>query len=71
MAKSDKKYTSLIVYNSITNKLDDEKYDTQKPFTFVEYLNYIVTLDKYILKIGIIVLLKLKRILKLTLKIYT
>ena len=45
MAASDKKYTSLIVYNSITNKLGDEKYDTQKPFTFVEYLKYIVTLD--------------------------
>jgi hypothetical protein len=45
MARNTKKYTSLVVYNSITNTLDDNKLDTQRPFSFIEFLNYITVLD--------------------------
>ena len=31
--------TNVIVYNSITNTLNDKKYDTTQPFTFLEFLN--------------------------------
>lgn len=31
--------SNVIVYNSITNSLNDKKYDNVKPFSFLEYLN--------------------------------
>lgn len=36
----------ITVNNSITNTLDDEKLDTNKPFSFIEFLNYTKSLDK-------------------------
>lgn len=45
MAKNERRYTDLVVYNSITNELNDDKFDVVKPFSFVEFLNYIFTLD--------------------------
>jgi len=45
MAKEEQRYAQLLVYNSVTNSLDDDKFDTTKPFTFVEFLNYISTLN--------------------------
>ena len=32
--------SDITIYNSITNKLDDEKLDSLNAFSFVEYLNY-------------------------------
>ena len=40
------RYSSVIVYNSITNDLNDEKFDSNQSFTFLEYLNYTKSLDK-------------------------
>ena len=40
------RYSSVIVYNSITNDLNDEKFDINQSFTFLEYLNYTKSLDK-------------------------
>ena len=45
MAQNERRYTDLVVYNSITNELNDDKFDAVKPFSFVEFLNYIFTLD--------------------------
>ena len=44
------RYSTVIVYNSITNTLNDEKFDSVKPFTFLEYLNYTKALDKSVLE---------------------
>ena len=44
------RYSTVIVYNSITNNLNDEKFDSIKPFTFLEYLNYTKALDKSVLE---------------------
>ena len=44
--------TVVLVYNSITNNLDDEKRDLNSPFTFLEYLNYGDILTKEINEIG-------------------
>ena len=39
------KFTEYTVYNSITNTLTDRKFDIDKPFTFIEYLNYVKVID--------------------------
>ncbi len=39
------KFTEYTVYNSITNTLSDDKFDIDKPFTFIEYLNYVKVID--------------------------
>ena len=39
------KFTEYVVNNSITNKLSDDKFDVDKPFTFIEYLNYVKVID--------------------------
>ena len=39
------KFTEYIVYNSITNTLTDNKFDVDKPFSFIEYLNYVKVID--------------------------
>ena len=38
-------YSTFLVLNSITNDLDDEKFDLLKPFSFLEYLNYSKSID--------------------------
>ena len=45
MSEIQKKFSDLIVYNSVTNKLPDAKYDITKAFSFVEFLNYVKVLD--------------------------
>jgi hypothetical protein len=37
---------NILVKNSITNTLSDEKLDNEKPFTFLEFLNYTSVLNK-------------------------
>ena len=44
--------TEVLVCNSITNNLDDEKRDLNTPFTFLEYLNYASILTKEINELG-------------------
>ena len=39
---------NIIIYNSITNNLDDEKRDTESPFSFLDFLKYSGTNDKNI-----------------------
>lgn len=39
------KFTEYVVNNSITNTLSDDKYDVDKPFNFIEYLNYVKVID--------------------------
>jgi hypothetical protein len=39
------KFTEYKVNNSITNTLTDKKFDIDKPFTFIEYLNYVKVID--------------------------
>jgi hypothetical protein len=39
------KFTEYVVNNSITNKLSDDKFDVDKPFNFIEYLNYVKVID--------------------------
>ena len=41
---------NVIVYNSITNTLLDEKFDNVQPFSFIEYLNYSKSYDKSIIQ---------------------
>ena len=36
----------ILVYNSITNTLSDEKLDARAPFSLIEFLNYIGNLEK-------------------------
>jgi hypothetical protein len=36
----------VLVYNSITNALDDKKFDGRTPFSLIEFLNYIGALEK-------------------------
>lgn len=38
-------FSKVIVFNSVTNNIDDEKFDIDKPFTLVEFLNYTKVLD--------------------------
>ena len=38
-------FQDYIVKNSITNKLNDEKFDLNGPFSFIEYLDYAQILD--------------------------
>lgn len=40
MLFNSNKLSDVIVYNSITNTIVDEKFDTVKPFSFIEFLNY-------------------------------
>ena len=44
------KFSDIIVYNSITNNLDDQKYDIGQAFTFLEFLNYSKSLDKTLIE---------------------
>lgn len=39
---------NIIIYNSITNNLNDEKRDTESPFSFLDFLKYSGTNDKNI-----------------------
>ena len=39
------KFTEYKVNNSITNTLTDKKFDIDKPFTFIEYLNYVKVIN--------------------------
>ncbi len=39
------KFREYKVNNSITNTITDRKYDVDKPFTFIEYLNYVKVID--------------------------
>ena len=39
-------FNNTLVYNSITNKLDDEKRDLNSPFSFLEFLNFANILTK-------------------------
>jgi hypothetical protein len=39
-------FNNTLVYNSITNKLDDEKRDLNSPFSFLEFLNFADILTK-------------------------
>ena len=42
---------NVIVYNSITNTLNDQKYDRVQPFSFIEFLNQTQTLtNNYIIQ---------------------
>jgi len=42
---------NVIVYNSITNTLNDQKYDNVNPFSFIEFLNQTQTLtNNYIIQ---------------------
>jgi len=43
-------FSNIVVYNSITNDLNDQKYDSIQPFTFVQYLNYSKSLNKNIIQ---------------------
>ena len=46
MSEIQKKFSELIVYNSVTNSITPEqKYDLTNPFSFVEFLNYIKLID--------------------------
>ena len=40
MIFNSNQFSSVIVYNSITNTLNDEKFDSNQPFSFIEFLNY-------------------------------
>jgi hypothetical protein len=42
--------SNIIVYNSITNTLNDEKFDNVNPFSFIEFLNYTKSLDRSIVE---------------------
>ena len=46
MVYTPNRYSTITVINSITNTIDDEKYDRNNPFSFIEYLNYTKTLYK-------------------------
>jgi hypothetical protein len=46
MVYTPNNYSIITVNNSITNAIVDEKYDKNKPFSFIEYLNYSKTLYK-------------------------
>jgi len=39
------KKSNIIVYNSITNTLNDQKYDSVQPFSFIEFLNFTPSLN--------------------------
>ena len=45
--------TSIVVYSSITNTLGDEKRDINKPFSFLEFLNYANILTKNISELAL------------------
>ena len=48
MVLTSNNLSEVIVYNSITNTLADQKFDTVKPFSFIEFLNYSKSLGKNI-----------------------
>jgi len=45
-------FNNILVYNSITNTLDDEKRDLNSPFSFLEFLNFGDILTKEINELG-------------------
>ena len=45
-------FNNILVYNSITNTLDDEKRDLNSPFSFLEFLNFGDILTKEIDELG-------------------
>jgi hypothetical protein len=54
MSSIQKNITTFVVLNSITNDIDDQKYDAVKQFSFIEFLNYakadtnsIINFDQY------------------------
>lgn len=46
-------FNNILVYNSITNTLDDEKRDLNSPFSFLEFLNFGDILTKGINELGL------------------
>ena len=46
-------FNNILVYNSITNTLDDEKRDLNSPFSFLEFLNFGDILTKEINELGL------------------
>lgn len=45
MSEIFNRFANVLVLNSITNDINDEKFDIDKPFTLVEFLNYTKVLD--------------------------
>lgn len=45
MLFNSNKLSNVVVYNSITNTIVDEKLDSVQPFSFLEFLNYTQLLD--------------------------
>lgn len=50
MLFNSNKVSNVLVYNSITNALPDDKFDTVKPFSFIEFLNYTKSLNRQIVE---------------------
>jgi hypothetical protein len=44
------KLSDIVVYNSITNTLADQKFDNVRPFSFIEFLNYTKSLNRNIVE---------------------
>jgi hypothetical protein len=42
--------SNFTVYNSITNTIKDEKFDSVRPFSFLEFLNYTKSYDRSIIE---------------------
>ncbi len=42
--------SNFTVYNSITNTIKDEKFDSVRPFSFLEFLNYTKSYDRNIIE---------------------
>lgn len=42
--------SNIVIYNSITNTLADEKFDSVQPFSFLEFLNYSKSLNNGIVQ---------------------
>lgn len=50
MLFNSNKISNVLVYNSITNTLLDDKFDTVKPFSFIEFLNYTKSLNRQLVE---------------------
>ena len=50
MIFNSNQFSNVIVYNSITNTLNDDKFDSNQPFSFIEFLNFTKSLSNNILQ---------------------
>jgi hypothetical protein len=52
MLLTSNRYSIITVLNSVTNTINDDKFDARVPFSFLEFLNYSKALDNHLINLS-------------------